>query len=338
MEFEGDIATIAPEPAMYDCVYSVQHKGPGRYLAFSCDGQLVASGSADTSIKIMDVDRMVARAKETVVMEREEHPVIRTIIDHTDEVSALEFHPREPIITSGSLDMTVKFFDYTKVSLRKSSKTIYDVFPINCMSYHPSGDFLVVGVEHPTIRMHDVATTSCFACPVPQSYHTEPITSVKYSPDGRFFASGSKDGSIKIWDGISCRCVTTFTAAHDGAPVCSVDVTRNGKYVLSSGMDSVVRLWELSTNRCLIAYTGAGGGGKQMFRSSATLNHTEEYVMMADETTGNLCSWDARNATRKKLISLNHSDTVRHFAHSHVQAAYISTGDDHRVRFWYRKA
>lgn len=64
-----------------------------------------------------------------------------------------------------------------------------------------------------------------------------------------------------MWDGVSNKCVCTFSAAHEGAEVCSVQFSRNGKYVLSSGKDSLVKLWELSMSRCLIAYTGAGATG-----------------------------------------------------------------------------
>lgn len=69
-----------------------------------------------------------------------------------------------------------------------------------------------------------------------------------------------------MWDGVSNRCVETFSRAHDGAEVCSARLTRNGKYVLTAGKDSCVKLWELAANRCLIAYTGAGAMGAQESR------------------------------------------------------------------------
>ena len=54
----------------------------------------------------------------------------------------LEFHPKEPILASGSLDFTVKLFDYSKASAKKAFKTITDAAPITCMSFHPTGDYL----------------------------------------------------------------------------------------------------------------------------------------------------------------------------------------------------
>ena len=54
----------------------------------------------------------------------------------------LEFHPKEPILASGSLDFTVKLFDYSKASAKKAFKPITDAAPITCMSFHPTGDYL----------------------------------------------------------------------------------------------------------------------------------------------------------------------------------------------------
>ena len=101
--------------------------------------------------------------------------------------------------------------------------------------------------------------------------------------------------------------------------------------------DSLVKLWELSTSRCLIAYTGAGTTGKQENMAQAVFNHTEDYVMFPDEATTSLCAWDARNASRKQLLSLGHNGPVRWMVHSPTQAAFLSCSDDYRARFWFQR-
>ncbi|XP_050709306.1 cleavage stimulation factor subunit 1-like isoform X2 [Eriocheir sinensis] len=297
LEYETEPQTSAPEPAMYETAYVTSHKDKCRAAAFSMDGSLVATGSVDASIKILDVDRMLAKSDPDAVELHPDavvgHPVIRTLYDHLDEITCLEFHPREQILISGSRDTNIKMFDFSKTSAKKAFKTLTDAEQVTSMSIHPSGDFLAVTTEGPVVRFYDINTCQCYVCPYPREHHAGPLTSVRYSADARVCASASKDGDIKIWDGVSGRCVQTFTKCHDGAEVCSVLYSRNGKYILSSGLDSIVKLWELSTGRCLIAYTGAG--------------------------------------------SVGHNGPVRHMVHSPCSPAFITCSDDYRARFWYRR-
>lgn len=44
--------------------------------------------------------------------------------DHTDEITALDFHPREQILVSASRDCCIKLFDITKASAKKAYKSI----------------------------------------------------------------------------------------------------------------------------------------------------------------------------------------------------------------------
>lgn len=279
-------------------------------------------------------ESMMTSSDQTAQQSAENHPVIRTLYDHADEITTLAFHPYEPILASGSRDFTVKFFEYTKPSIKKAFRTISEAEPVRCISFHPNGDWLLVGTHHPTLRMYRVDTGQCFVSNNPNDQHKAPVTSVDWSPNARVFASCSKDGSIKIWDGVSSRCINTFLDAHSHQEVTSIAFSRNSKYLLSSGKDSVVRLWELSSARCLIAYTGAGAAGKQEKRTQAVFNHLEDYVFYPDEKTTTLCCWDARNAERQKLLSLGHNGFVKCIAHSPVAPHFITCSDDYRARFW----
>ena len=53
MEFETNVSCTAPEPSLYETVYVTSHKGACRAGAFSPDGQLIATGSSDASIKVI---------------------------------------------------------------------------------------------------------------------------------------------------------------------------------------------------------------------------------------------------------------------------------------------
>ena len=165
---------------------------------------------------------------------------------------------------------------------------------------------------------------------------------------------------------MSHRCYSTLERAHDGYEVCSVQFTKNGKFLLTSGKDSICRLWEISTSRVIHQFTGAELSGRQMHRSNACFNHTEEHVMfpckyfpivrslsvrpgpslfglndMLTPTLGeknvSLCSWNSRTAERGKLLALGHNSIARMISHSPTQSAFLSCSDDFRARFWFFK-
>ena len=58
LEYETDVQTSAPEPALYETAYVTSHKAQCRSGAFSPDGQLVATGSVDASIKVTSVNAL----------------------------------------------------------------------------------------------------------------------------------------------------------------------------------------------------------------------------------------------------------------------------------------
>ncbi|PZC72586.1 hypothetical protein B5X24_HaOG210917 [Helicoverpa armigera] len=244
--------------------------------------RLAASSGAEHLLGTtgFDVERMLAKsAPEEVDPGREQqgHPVIRTLYDHTDEITALDFHPREQILVSASRDCCIKLFDITKASAKKAYKSITDAEQVLCVAFHPLGDHIIASSTQPVIRLYDVTTSACFVCPIPSHHHTKQVNSIQFSPNGKYFASGSADGCVKLWDTVSNRCFNTFINAHDGSEVCSVAFTRNSKYLLTSGLDSSIKLWELASSRCLIQYTGAGTTGKQEHHAQAVFNHTEDY-------------------------------------------------------------
>ncbi|KAA0202177.1 hypothetical protein HAZT_HAZT000380 [Hyalella azteca] len=202
LEYETEPQSSAPEPAMYETAYVTSHKDKCHSGAFSPDGNLVATGSVDASIKILDVDRMLAKSDPDAVDMHPDavmgHPVIRTLYDHLDEITCLEFHPKEQILISGSKDTNIKLFDFSKTSAKKAFKTYTDAEPITSLSIHPTGDYIVAGSSNAAVRVIDLATCCCFVSPRLHEHHTHPVTCVKYSSDARLFVSSCAGGDIKV--------------------------------------------------------------------------------------------------------------------------------------------
>lgn len=224
LDYQSESTPSAPPPSDYETVYVTSHKGPCRAAAFNQDGSLVATGSVDNSIKILDVEKMINKRdtgpSDDMQMDAAFHPVIRTLYDHTEEVTCLQFHPTEQVLVSGSDDCTVKVYDFSKPSVKRALKTIQETNSLRTLSIHPSGDFLLVGTSHPTIRLYDINTSQCFVGSNPSDQHTMSVNMISYNLKGNLYATCSEDGDIKIWDGVSSRVINMFPKAHDGSEIC----------------------------------------------------------------------------------------------------------------------
>ncbi|KAG5019946.1 hypothetical protein JHK87_015801 [Glycine soja] len=277
-----------------------EHKNIARCARFSADGRFVATGSADTSIKLFEVSKikqmLLPEAKDGPV-----RPVIRTYYDHIQvylrfpgipPINDLDFHPQGTILISGAKDQTIKFFDISKTNAKRAYRVIQDTHNVRSVSFHPSGDFLLAG---------------------------------------SMYVTASKDGAIRLWDGITANCVRSITAAHGTAEATSAIFTKDQRFVLSCGKDSTLKLWEVGSGRLVKQYLGAI---HTQLRCQAIFNETEEFILSIDELSNEIVIWDAMTTEKVAKWPSNHVGAPRWLEHSPIESAFISCGTDRSVRFW----
>lgn len=107
----------------YQTWFITAHKSACRTACFSADGTLCATGSSDSSLKVMDVSKLNAKNEE-------DKPVIRTLYDHTAAVNDAQFHPNGMVLASCSDDCNVKFYDITKPGTKRAFRYI-QVFKVH---------------------------------------------------------------------------------------------------------------------------------------------------------------------------------------------------------------
>ena len=144
LEFEADEDITSPPAHKDEMRFVASYKEPVLCARFSEDGKLAACGSADNSIKILDVERMCSRQ---AVGHPEFYPNIRTLYDHIDAILTVRFHPSFAVLASGSNDYTVKFFDHTTPLVKKAYRVLNEVAPVRCLSFHPAGEYMLLGTD-----------------------------------------------------------------------------------------------------------------------------------------------------------------------------------------------
>lgn len=166
-------------------------------VAFSPDGQYVASGGQDRSVKVWQM------ASGTLVSTR---------FDHAQRVNEVAFSPNGQWLASGSDDRTAKLYRTSDWGLERTFTGHTD--SITSLGFSANNANLATGGFDGTIRLSRVDDGALvFSLP-----HGSNVLSLTFTQDGHTLASGAWDKSIKLWDPDQGVLLDTLLG-HTGAPL-----------------------------------------------------------------------------------------------------------------------
>lgn len=259
-------------------------------LAFSPDGQWLASGSSDNTIIVWDVERRKIRYQN---------------IGHNETVNGVAFSPDGIILASSSNDDTVRFWEATSgqpitgtQSYTVTSSTTWQIGEIfggaqlsdsdelpdeaglsqglltltnsdeileaishendvRAVAFSADGSLLASGSNDKTVILWDVTTGRPIARPLTR--HTDKILSVAFSPDGTLLATGSDDDEIILWD-MASRQPRGLPLIKHVDRVSSLAFSPDGKLLASGSQDATIILWDLESSQPVgVTLTGHTG-------------------------------------------------------------------------------
>jgi WD40 repeat protein len=191
---------------------------------FSPDGELIASASADQTIKLWHRDGRL----------------LQTLGGHTRRASSIDFSPDGEKLASASWDGTVKLWSSSGDLLHTMTAHTKRVLGV---AFSPDGEVLASVGSDGKINLWNGQGRYLRTI----DGHRQPITSVAFHPNSKIFATASTDRTVKLWsrqEGF-IRTLGEGEQGHQGG-IYDITFSQDGNFLVSASADRTVKIWRPS--------------------------------------------------------------------------------------------
>jgi WD40 repeat protein len=249
-----------------------KHNAPVKALAFSSDGQFLATGGEDKTIYFWNVksgeltgtiknffnvralqftpdNLILAACGSDIKLMDMQGKLIRTFGGYTTDIWSMDYNAPAHELIAGSYAKSVKVWNFDNGSvLFNLTGHEKSCLPVDM---NANGDMAVSGSLDKSVRLWDLKNGKQLK---KLDIHSENIFAVDFHPSGKYVLSASADKTIRLWNVETGLVVRTYSGHN--ASVFDVQFSADGKCFLSCAADKTIILWETATGKMLNTFTG----------------------------------------------------------------------------------
>jgi WD40 repeat protein len=222
-------------PQIYEFSRMLDHRQAVYDLAFSTDGNYLASASHDQFAVVRDVRMLdvTGVARNSVGLQ------------HISYVYSVTFSPDGQHFATGSRDSVVRLWQMPQENLQSLSQQTPRYLRghatwINTVRFSPNNLLLASAGNDSTIRLWDVQHGEQFAV---FDGHRDAVNTLAFSPDGSVLASAAKDDSVRLWNIDTLQEIAVLRGHERG--VNALAFSPNGAYLVTGSGDTTIKVWSV---------------------------------------------------------------------------------------------
>jgi WD40 repeat protein/serine/threonine protein kinase len=208
-------------------------------VAFSPDGNLLATASDDLTAKIWNI----SSGEELFTLSGHGHAPVS--IPPFDGVIQVGFSPDGKRLATAGGDGTVKVWD-TRHGRELFTLEAHPGSAVIDVTFSPDGAHMLTGSFDGTAKLWDAVTGQAL---LTLSGHTSAVHGVAFTPDGTRLVTGSEDGTAKVWDAETGQALLTLTGHTLG--ILDIAISPDGKYLATASKDGSIRLYVLQVEELI---------------------------------------------------------------------------------------
>ncbi len=266
--------SFTPDSAPPQLVIQTGHSSRINCAVFGPDHRWLASGGADNTIRLWDVDS---------------GHELRALIGHKNWIKSLAVSRNGELLASGSNDRTVKVWNVS--SGRELLSLAGHEGPVEVVSFSPDDRWIISGSTDSTIKVWDAVSGRLLQTLKP---HLAGVTALAISADGKLLASAAADNSIKLWDTATWRELRTLNKQI--RKITTLAFSHDGRHLVSGSIDGSLILWDTTNGRDRMLPKPVA----VPVLASAFIAGDEFLSVSAD---GTVASWDAATGKQKRVVA-----------------------------------